>query len=150
MAVFTIKKHINAPREKVFAHASNFGGAPEAIKGIKKVEMLTNGPVGVGTRFKETRVLFKREATEVMEVTAFNAPDSYTLGCDSCGCRYRTTMRFLANGTGTDVEMDFGVEALTVFAKIMGIVMRPMLKACCKMMEKDLDELKASVETRGA
>jgi len=60
---FTLDKHIAAPPMRVFAAASDFRNAPQRIHGIKKVEMLSTGPVGVGTRFKETRVLFKKEAT---------------------------------------------------------------------------------------
>ena len=70
MTTFTVKKHVNAPPELVFAKASDFANAPSFIGAIKKVEILTPGPIQAGTRFKETRVMFKREATEEMEVTA--------------------------------------------------------------------------------
>jgi carbon monoxide dehydrogenase subunit G len=146
MACFTITRHIGAPRDKVFACLSDFRRAPERIKGIKKVEMLTDGPVGVGTRFRETRIVFKREASEVMEVTAFNPPIGYTLACNSCGCRYESEFRLTPRGAGTDVEMRFAVQPLTLFAKVMGSLMRPMFKMCLTEMGKDLDDLKASIE----
>jgi hypothetical protein len=147
MAQFSLNEHINAPRDKVFAHASNFAGAPQFIKGIKKVEMLTNGPVGVGTRFKETRIMFNREATEVMEVVAFDPPKSYTLGGDSCGCRFSSTFTFTPNGTGTDVVMTFAFQPLTFMAKVIGFLTRPMLKMCVKAMAKDLTDMKTAIES---
>ena len=55
-------KHVTAPRALVFDRATDFAGAPARIQAIRKVEMLTPGPVRVGTQFKETRVVFKREA----------------------------------------------------------------------------------------
>ena len=146
MAGCTINRHIAAPREVVFQHLTNFRLAPEAIKGIKRIEMLTEGPTGVGTKFKETRIMFGREASEVMEVTAFDPPSGYALGCVSCGCRYHTEFRLKPNGTGTDVEMVFDVQGLTLVAKVMGLLMRPMLKMCMKQIAKDLDDAKAAIE----
>jgi hypothetical protein len=90
--------------------------------------------------------MFKREATEEMEVTAFDPPRSYTLGCESCGCRYSTVMRFTPRGAGTDVAMTFEATPLTTFAKVMSPLMKPMVKSCLKQVAKDLDDLKASVE----
>jgi hypothetical protein len=146
MAVCTITRQINAPRETVFARASDFATAPNHIRGIKKVEMLTAGPVGKGTRFRETRIMFKREATEEMEVIAFDPPSGYVLGCESCGCRYRSEFRMTPRAGGTEVQMDFNVQPLTLFAKIMGFLMKPMMKMCVKEIAKDLDDLKASIE----
>lgn len=150
MALFTIRKHVDAPREKVFEVASDFVNAAGFIRGITGIEMLTDGPVGVGTKFKETRVIMKREATEEMEVTAFDPPESYVLECESCGCRYRSEFRFTPSGGGTDVEMTFEGKGLTVFAKVMSFIMRPMMKMCMKETGKDLDDVKAAAEGKRA
>jgi carbon monoxide dehydrogenase subunit G len=146
MPEFKVERYVEAPPEKVFDRLSDFRRAPETISGIKKVEMLTAGPVGVGTRFKETRVMFSREATETMEVIAFERPTGYTLTCESCGCRYVCTFRVTSKGTGTNVEMRFAAEGLTWFAKVMGFLMRPMTKMCLKAIAKDLDDVKAAIE----
>lgn len=146
---FSFKTFIHAPCDKVFAHASDFRRAPEMIRGIKRIEMLTEGPVGVGTRFKETRVMFKREQTEIMEVVAFDPPHGYTLGIESCGCRFRSDFRFTPNGQGTDVELSFEAQPLSWIGKIMGFLMKPMMKMCLKAMQKDLESLKQSIESDG-
>jgi carbon monoxide dehydrogenase subunit G len=142
-----IKKHVEAPPETVFATAADFARAAEFVRGIAKVEMLTDGPVGVGTRFRETRIMFKREATEEMEVTAFDPPRSYALGCENHGCRYHTEITFTPNGSGTDVEMVFDATPLTVLAKVMAVAMSPMMKKLAEECGKDLDDLKQAVES---
>jgi hypothetical protein len=147
MAEFTLKTHIAAPREKVFEAATNLRDAPGRIKGITKMEVLTEGPIGVGTRFRETRMMFKREATEEMEITAFDPPNAYAIGCDSCGCRYHSEFRFTDNNSGTDVELSFQMKPLTFLAKVMGILLRPMMKMVSKCMVKDLQDLKESIES---
>jgi len=81
-----------------------------------------------------------------MEVTAFDPPRSYTLGSESCGCRYSSVLRFTPKGSGTDVTMTFEAVPLTTFAKIMSVVMRPLIKSSLKLIAKDLDDLKAAVE----
>ena len=146
MAGFTVKTFVDAPPSRVFEAASDFANAHTFVRGITKVEMLTDGPVGVGTRFKETRVMFKRECTEEMEVTAFDAPRSYALGAESCGSRYRSELRFTPRGSGTDLEMVFDATPLTLLAKIMAFVMRPMMKKMVAEMAGDLEDIKTHVE----
>lgn len=141
-----VGKYIDAAPEEVFRRASDFARAPEIISGIRTVEMLTPGPVGKGTRFRETRVIFKREATEEMTVTAFEPPRRYCLEADAHGCRYRTEIRFVPRGEGTNVEMAFDAVPYTAWAKVLSFVFRPLMKQVAKDCAKDLDDLKAAVE----
>ncbi|MDH3284327.1 MAG: SRPBCC family protein [Acidobacteriota bacterium] len=147
MASISVRRHIAAPVDEVFARASDFARAPDVIEGIAKVEMLTGGPVGQGTRFRETRIMFGREAIEEMEVTAFDPPRRYALGCENHGCRYHSELRFTPSGSGTDVEMSFDATPLTTIAKIMSLVMRPMMRSLAKTCLKDLDDLKSALES---
>ncbi|MGH7149210.1 MAG: SRPBCC family protein [Planctomycetota bacterium] len=150
MPRLTVTKDIAAFPEKVFQAAADFRGAPGRIRGIKRIEVLTEGPVRVGTRFKETRKMFGKEATETMEVVAFDPPNGYTLACESHGCRYRTEFRFKGNAGGTRVEMAFEATPLTFLAKAMGFLMAPMIKSVSKLVDQDLKDLKASVEGKAA
>src|SRR4051812_9790697 len=84
---------VAAAPERVFALASDFANLPKRIPDITKVELLTGDTVGVGTRFRETRVMFGKEAVETMEVAAFDPPHSYVLVANSCGARYESTLR---------------------------------------------------------
>ena len=146
MAQFTTKQHIAAPLDRMFEVATDFGNAPRYMRGIAKMELVTDGPVQVGTRFRETRIMFGKEATEEMEITAFDPPHGYALGCESCGCRYHSEFTFRAANGGTDVEMTFNATPMTFLARTLGIVFRPMLKLCMKAVTKDLEDLKESIE----
>src|SRR5687767_10711193 len=107
MAPITCRKLVRASPEAVFAAAADLRGSPSRIPAILRSEVLTEGPVRTGTRFRETRRMFGREATVEMEVQAFDPPRSYAIGCDSCGARYRTQMRFRPAQGGTEIEMEF-------------------------------------------
>lgn len=143
----TVRETIAAPVEEVFAAASDFARAPEMMSGIRRVEMLTDGAIGVGTRFRETRVMYGREASEEMEVLEFEPGRGYVLGCESHGCRYRSTFRFATIDEGTEVEMEFEATPLTLFAKVMSVLMRPAIKGVARAVEEDLADLKRAVES---
>jgi carbon monoxide dehydrogenase subunit G len=147
MAVFTIEKTIEAPVATVFARASDVRGWADCISGIERVEVLTDGPIGVGTRFRETRIMFKKEATEEMEITAFEPPRRYALAGESCGCRYQTEITCEPAGASkTRVRMTFESTPLTFAAKVLSVLMRPMMKMMVKTCGRDLDDLKAAIE----
>ena len=148
---FTVDRHIAAPPDVVFARAADFRHAPEVISAIVKMEILTSGPVGAGTRFRETRMLFGREATEEMTVTAFEPPKRYTLSAESHGSRYHTELSFAAEGQGTRMTMTFQGTPVTLTARIMSVLMRPMMKTLAKTCAKDLEDIKTAIEReRGA
>lgn len=147
MPGISVRHHIAAPPDVVFARAADFEHAADFISGITKVEMVTDGPVGVGTRFKETRVMFGKEHAEEMEVVDFEPPRRYALQAHNCGCRYHTEFRFTPKGGGTEIEMTFDATPLTFVARIMSFMMRFMMKSCVKMVEKDLADLKQAIES---
>ncbi len=64
MAKFKLTTRVKAPAEKVFALFSDFSNVAGRIAGITKVEVLTAGPIGVGTRFRETRMMFMKKVAE--------------------------------------------------------------------------------------
>ncbi|MBI5852360.1 MAG: SRPBCC family protein [Planctomycetes bacterium] len=143
---FQVVESIARPPAEVFAAATDFAGAPKRISGILRVEMLTDGPVGVGTRFKETRKMFGKEATEEMTVVEFDPGRRYVLGAMSCGCRYRTEIRVEPAGGGSRIAMEFAGEPLTLLGKVMSFLMRPMFKSAAKLCAKDLADLRTALE----
>jgi len=152
MAAVTVIRHFNAPVNRVFEVLSDIDRAAERIQAIAKLEKLTAGPVGVGTRFRETRVLFKKEATEEMEFTRFEPGRSYTVEAESCGAHYVSTYDFKSSRSGTDVTLTFEARPVTFMAKLMtmsplGLLMKGMVRKC---FEKDLDDLKAFIEGTSA
>ncbi len=148
MAKMSFSETIDAPRADVFARSTDIDRWPERMSGIERIERVTDGPFGVGTRFKETRVMMGKEATEEFEITEVVQDEHYTMAAESCGTKYVSTMRFAdAPGGGTTMTLDFEGTPMTMSAKVMGAVMAPMMK---KMMRKcvtqDMADFKASCE----
>ena len=150
MGPITASKHFNAPLETVWEVMADLENAADRIQAIVKLEVLTDGPVGQGTRFRETRIMFKKEATEEMEVTVWDPPNSYTTEADGCGCHYTTVINCESDGDGTRVTMSMSIVPTSTFGKIMSALMGWMMKgAGAKAFAKDLEDLKAFVESSG-
>ncbi len=148
MTQINISRQIAAPRELVFEVCSDFPNAAETIAAINRIEMLTEGPVGLGTRFKESRTLFGREATEEMEVIEFVPPQQYTLGANTMGARFETTFRFTDEGHETQVEIQMQVTPESLFSKIMSPLNKVMMGSIKKFIESDLDSIESAVKQR--
>jgi hypothetical protein len=139
---------VNAAPERVFEIASDFEGAAGTVAAITKTELLTDGPVRVGTRFRETRTMFNREATEEMEVTAFDPPRSYALACENHGTRFHSVVRVVPGAGGCNLEMECEATPLTLPAKVMCFLMKPFMKKMMRGIATDLDDVARAAEQR--
>lgn len=149
MSNLSVEFHINAPLDRVFAVCTDFENAAENIDAVQRVEILTDGPIGVGTRFRETRIMFKREATETMEITAFDPPHSYTVEADSCGTHWSSTFTFApdqSSAGGTRINFTMVLSPRSLLAKMLSPLSRLMIGPMRKCVEQDFSDLKAVCE----
>ena len=149
MGTIRVQKHIQAPVEAVFDYTSDFEHAAQRIEAIQEVEMLTPGPIGVGSRFKETRIVFKKSASETMEVVEFDRPHRYALTASSCGNHYLTSFNFKEKEGGTEIEVVFESTPETFMAKLMSPLMAMMSKTLIKMFMKDLEDIEEALLADG-
>lgn len=149
MANLTVSTHVAAPLQETFDVFTELEHAAERIPAITKLELLSEGPFGEGTRWRETRVLMKKESTEEMWVTGFEPPHRYTVEANSCGSLYQTLFSFKPDGQGTTVSWSFEATPQTLAAKIMspvfGLLFKGMMKKC---MLEDLEALREVAEAR--
>jgi len=82
---------IAAPPDVVFAQVADIERWPQTVRAIEDIELITAGPVRVGTRFRETRTMFGRKAAEEMTVAEFDPPRRFVLTAENHGTRYVAT-----------------------------------------------------------
>lgn len=147
----TVEHRIAAPPVQVWETMTDIEGSPSVISGIERVEMLSESPFGVGTRWRETRLMFGKEATEEMWVTACEAPTRFVVEADSRGVHYTSEFTINADGDGaTSVRLVFGGSRTKknalggVIGKLFGGI---GAKAVEKALIKDLEDIAASVES---
>ncbi|MEL6330287.1 MAG: SRPBCC family protein [Planctomycetota bacterium] len=147
MAVI-VSETIDAPIDQVFAVSTDIPSAAEFISGISGIEMLSDGPVGQGTKWRETRTMFGREASETMWIAEWNPPERYVVEARSRGMRYSTpiTLESLTDGR-TTITMSFEATPESFMAKIMMKVFSGMTQHVRTALQQDLTDLKAHCES---
>ncbi|MGK2941570.1 MAG: SRPBCC family protein [Immundisolibacter sp.] len=146
MHPITASTWIAAPQSEVFALASDLGNCAEWLSGVTATQLLTPGPVGPGTKFRETRRIGGREEIEEMTVAAFDRPRSYTLTCDSHGVRFTTVLMFESDREGTIVSMDMQTQPTSFSAKLLSLFAGLMAGKMRKCLLRDLGDLKQAAE----
>lgn len=139
----------SATPERVWSVLTDLEGSPGRISGILSVERLDDGSeFGVGTKWKETRVMFGREASEVMEVTSVEPGSSYTVESDGKGAKYVSTMAVAPSAEGgSTVSMSFGGEPTGLVSRILSATLGKLAAgATRKMIEQDLKDIAAAAE----
>ncbi len=139
---------VDAPIERVFAVFTDLEAATENIAGVREVEVL-QGPsrLAIGTRWRETRVLFGKQATEEMWVTALDENRRYVVEAESHGTKYRTEYTFEPSEGATRVAMTFEGRPVSLGAKLMSWLGFLFQGAVRKALRQDLLDLKAVCES---
>ncbi|WP_411072328.1 SRPBCC family protein [Streptomyces sp. cmx-4-25] len=146
-----VERRVVASPGRVWEAITDLPDLPRMLTGVRKVEVLTPGGFGVGTRWRETRRTLGREATEEMTVTACEPPDRYVTVADSHGTRYVSELTLTPDGTGSTVlRMTFS--ARPAHGRAPGAVGRLLArfgaKAVAKALAKDLSDVANAVGTR--
>jgi uncharacterized membrane protein len=151
MRPIEVTRHAAAPPAIVWAVATDLEHLPETVRGIDQVEILTDPPFEVGTRWRETRTMGGRAATEEMWVCALEPGQSYLVEAASHGMRYRSEFRFAPDGDGTAITLRFDAEPTGAATRVLAAVTaRAMAGGVRKALTADLHDLAAAAEARNA
>lgn len=145
-----LERVVQAPAERVWAVLTDVAHADRTLSGVTKVELITDGPYGVGTQWRETRRMFGKEATEQMQVTVVEKPTRTVVEADSSGVHYVTEFTLTPDtGGATRLAMTFtAVQAHANPAQkaLWAVFGRLGARASRNMMAKDLQDIAARAE----
>ncbi|MFF5938280.1 SRPBCC family protein [Streptomyces sp. NPDC012508] len=147
----TVERRVAASPGPVWEVLTDLRDMPRILSGVERVDVLTEGAFGVGTRWRETRRMMGKEATEEMTVTEAVPPDRYVTVAESHGMRYVSEIALRPDGEGaTTVRMTFS--ATPAAGSRTGFLAKLLsglgAKAVSRALAKDLDDVAASVERR--
>jgi uncharacterized protein YndB with AHSA1/START domain len=143
-----VEIEIGAPPTIVYATATDVAQWPQFISGIEQVEILTAGPIQVGTRFRETRIMFGRRASEEMAVAALEPPHRFVLTAENHGTRYVATHEIVSAGAVSRLMLTFEGKPVAMAARLFSIIGLLFMGAVTRKLEADLQQLKAEAERR--
>jgi uncharacterized protein YndB with AHSA1/START domain len=144
MTRITIVRSIAAPVEKVFATVADIRQYASAVKDIVKFEFLSEVRSGVGTRFRETRVMNGKEHRTELDVTEYVRNERVRMVADSHGTVWDTLF---------DVKAVDGQTVLTTTMdatsrKLLPRIIVPLMSGKIgKAIAKDMDGVKAYCES---
>ena len=145
MATVTVSNEIAAPIDQVFQIFTDFEHGPAHVSGIKKLDMITAGPLHVGTRWLETREVMGRLDTAEMEITAFERNRMYTITHHKAGVRIDTTFWFEPSGERTKVTVEFELDSSGLPPGFLAPLGWAIASKVENVLNHDLDDLKRSI-----
>ncbi|HEX6923898.1 MAG TPA: SRPBCC family protein [Longimicrobiaceae bacterium] len=146
---FRTEMLIQAPPAAVMEAMTDLDAWPRWMPALVRVEKLTEGPFDLETRWRETRKVFGREASEVFHVTEFEPPGRLGLWVNGAeGTTGKGEYRFLyllePAGEGTTrVTLEGEANMPGLAARVLGFLFRGMLR---KGTERDLAALRSWLE----
>lgn len=145
-----LERSVQAPVERVWEVLTDVAHADRTLSGVQRVEVVTDGPYRVGTRWRETRRMFGKEATEEMQVTAAQAPTRTVIETDSSGVHYVTEFTLTpSSADATVLAMSFSAvqeRAGLLHKALWRLAGRIGAKATERVMARDLHDIAARAE----
>lgn len=103
----TVSRPVAAAPHLLFAVIADIRSRSRVITAVSRVEMLSEGPVQLGTRFREWRIVGGREHGSVFSVTAVEAPRTLTLKGERDGMEFIVAYRIEGLDVGSRLTLTF-------------------------------------------
>ncbi len=137
---------IRAPVDCVFATLARIENFSQAVPGITDVEFLTDQQYGVGTKFRETRLVNGREAKAVLEVVELDENQLIRLVSDEGGTVWDTVFTVEPTGDdGTRMTMNMDARPHNFMARLITPMIVNMVG---RFVEADMDSVRQHCESQ--
>lgn len=138
-----------ASPDAVWAIMTDLERSEQVLSTVTAIERVDGGDsFGVGTTWRESRVLFGREGTEVLTVTAIDHDDhNYVVEAENGGTRYVSRIGVRPAPAGAELHMSFGAEATSMKDRLLArTIGRAFEGATRSALETDLREIAEAAE----
>lgn len=140
---------IEKPITDVWKTTIDFKNCFSYIESIVKIEIIDEPKdTLIGFKWKETRVMLGKEATETMWITDYVENEYYQTRAESHGSVYTSRLSLENVGGNTKLMMSFSAEAQTIVVKVFSFCMGLLLKGSMKkVLTRDLNNIKTHLES---
>jgi carbon monoxide dehydrogenase subunit G len=140
---------INTSKEAIWKLITQIENSHTFISAIQKIEVLENPTDSfIGFKWKETRVMFGKEAVETMWVKEAEEFKFYLVEAQSHGSKYTTHIQIIEEEGQTFLQISFKAEALNFIAKVFSFLLGGLMKgSMIKAFDKDLQDIKKAAES---
>ena len=146
MSELSVSREVSVGPEALWELITDLDRSPNVISAVAAIERLDGGiGFGVGTRWRETRLIFGRETTEVLEVTEMDRGHSYTVETDS---GYRSVIGIEPAPAGSIITIAFGAEPVGTVSKMLAGTIGKLFEGGTRQaLVQDLDDIAVAAET---
>ena len=144
MTPIIVTRIINESSEVVFATISDIRQFSKALPHVVRFEFLSIVNRGVGTRFRETRLMKGKEATTELEITEYVENDRVRMVADSHGTVWDTIFTVISENGCTTLTTRMDARSDKLLPRVMNPLIRGMI---AKAVEQDMDLVKAFCES---
>jgi uncharacterized protein YndB with AHSA1/START domain len=130
---------IEAPIERVFDYVADARNEPTWLPGAQKVEKVTDGDVGLGTRFEG---VYARAGKVSLEIVAFEPPHRLTFRADSRIVKFDDEIELTDGGGRTELRARMSAQPKGV----MRLMSPLMAKTMRSQFEANWEHLKPALE----
>jgi hypothetical protein len=144
MATLRIARTIHAPTALVFKIVADPRHFAQAISGVTRIEFLSLTKCGLGTRFRQSRVLKGKEMTLDFDVTDYAENERVRIVNEIHGTRWDSVITLTPSNGSTELIMRMETTTRPLVPRlIMPLMLRLFIR---KAVEKDFDAVKAFCE----
>lgn len=153
---FSHSVRIDSPPDRVFAVSTDLDAFARWMPNFVGVQLIrpandqSEGEIGVGTQFKETRKMYGRDSTEHFEFTSYDPPSGFVLEVDGAKgttgkgiFTFAHTLRPLDDGAATEFALAGEIGGMSKIAELFGRLFMGSMK---KAIAADLASLKTYIE----
>jgi len=138
---------IHGSRAATWAAITDIANAPKTIRGIRNIQVLEEPASGlVGLRWRETRLLFGKEASVDKWITDAAENEHYETRAESDGFVFLSTMSITESGDGVTLTSAHVSRPQTLVARLMSLPMFLFRGVTRRALLQDLSDIKSAVE----
>lgn len=141
--IVATERQIVAPVEAVFDCLSDVRNFEKAVPQIIKVEFLTDRQHGVGTRFRETRLMNGKEASTELEVTELEPNRLVRIVSVAGGTEWDTVFTTAQQSDATLMTMKMAARPMSFLSRFLVPLILPIVS---RAVEADMDAVKEYCE----
>ena len=146
MASVVVVRSINAPADTVFQTVADPNRFVKAIAGVTKLEFLSKTTSGVGTRFRQTRVMKGKPSTMDFDITEYVKNQRVRIVNETDGNVWDSVFTVEPDGNATKLTMRMETKSERLFVRLMMPLICMLIK---KAVAGDMNAVKAMCERRG-
>jgi Polyketide cyclase / dehydrase and lipid transport len=145
MSELSVSREVSVSPEALWELITDLDSSPNVISAVTMIERLDGGRgFDVGTRWRETRLIFGRETTEILQVTDMDPGRSYTVETDS---GYRSVIAVEPAPSGSIITIAFGAEPAGTVSKMLAGTFGKLFEGGTRQaLVQDLDDIAAAAQ----